>query len=154
MTRYTEQTFRSMQVSCKVSKSKTLSLHLTKLSTHPIKQILNVKQFPFLIRKWRVRNEPLLAIPDHSWHYYFLLGTKKCRRCFADLRTEVRLCTCYLLFSPTYWTAKEIKPVNPKGNQLWIFTGKIDTEAPILWPPDVKNRLTGKDSDAGKDCGQ
>ena len=46
---------------------------------------------------------------------------------------------------------KEIKPVNPKGNQSWIFIGKTDAEAPILWPSDVKNWLTGKDSDAGKD---
>ena len=51
---------------------------------------------------------------------------------------------------------KEIKPVNPKGNQPWIFTGKTDTEAeaPILWPPDVKSWLTGKDPDAGKDWRQ
>jgi len=48
---------------------------------------------------------------------------------------------------------KEIKPVNPKGNQPRIFIGRTDAEAetPILWPPDVKNRLTGKDPDAGKD---
>ena len=48
---------------------------------------------------------------------------------------------------------KEILPVNPKGNQSWIFIGKTDdkAEAPILWPPDVKNWLTGKDPDAGKD---
>ena len=48
---------------------------------------------------------------------------------------------------------KEIKPVNPKGNQPWIFIGRTDAkaEAPILWPPDVKNWLIGKDSDAGKD---
>ena len=41
---------------------------------------------------------------------------------------------------------KEMKPVNPKGNQPWIFNGKTDAEAeaPILWPPDVKSRLTGK----------
>ena len=45
---------------------------------------------------------------------------------------------------------KGIKPVNPKGNKCWIFTGKTDAEAPILWPPEVKSRLTGKDPDAGK----
>ena len=51
---------------------------------------------------------------------------------------------------------KEIQPVNPKGNQSWIFIGRTDAEAetPILWPPDVKNWLTGKDSDAGKDWRQ
>ena len=48
---------------------------------------------------------------------------------------------------------KEIKPVNPKGNQSWIFIGRTDAdaEAPILWPPDVKNWVTGKGPDAGKD---
>ena len=51
---------------------------------------------------------------------------------------------------------KEIKPVNPKGNQAWIFIGRTDAEAktPILWPPDVKNWLTGKDPDVGKDWRQ
>ena len=51
---------------------------------------------------------------------------------------------------------KEIKPVNPKGNQPWIFIGRTNAEAetPILWPPDVKNWLTGKDPDAGKDWRQ
>ena len=50
--------------------------------------------------------------------------------------------------------SKEIKSVNPKGNQLWIFIGKTDTEAPIPWSPDAKSPLTGKDPDAGKDWGQ
>ena len=51
---------------------------------------------------------------------------------------------------------KEIKPVNLKGNQSWIFNGRIDAEAeiPILWPPDTKNWLIGKDPDAGKDWRQ
>ena len=51
---------------------------------------------------------------------------------------------------------KEIKPVNPKGNQLWIFIGRTDAEAvaPILCPPGVKNQLIGKDHDARKDWGQ
>ena len=51
---------------------------------------------------------------------------------------------------------KETQPVNPKGNQSWIFTGRTNAEAetPILWPPDVKNWLIGKDPDAGKDWRQ
>ena len=55
------------------------------------------------------------------------------------------------LESPLY--CKEIKPVNPKGNQSWIFIGRTDAEAeaPILWPPDAKNWLTGRDPDARKD---
>jgi len=51
---------------------------------------------------------------------------------------------------------KEIKAVNPKGNQSWIFIGRTnaEAEAPILWPPDAKNWLIGKDPDAGKDWRQ
>ena len=51
---------------------------------------------------------------------------------------------------------KEIKPVNPKGNQSWIFIGRTDAEAEalILWPPDLKNWLIWKDTDAGKDWRQ
>ena len=48
---------------------------------------------------------------------------------------------------------KDIQSVHPKGNQSWIFTGRTDAEAepPIVWPPDAKNWLIWKDSDAGKD---
>ena len=51
---------------------------------------------------------------------------------------------------------KEIQPVNPKGNQTWIFIGRMDAEAeaPIIWPPDAKSQLIGKDPDAGKDWKQ
>ena len=51
---------------------------------------------------------------------------------------------------------QEIKPVNLKGNQPWIFIGRTEAEAeaPVLWPPDVKSQLTGKDPDAEKDWGQ
>ena len=52
--------------------------------------------------------------------------------------------------------SKKIKPVNPKSNQPWIFIGRTDAEAeaPILWSPDVKSHLTGKDPDSGNDWGQ
>ena len=48
---------------------------------------------------------------------------------------------------------KEIQPVHPKGDQSWVFIGRTDAEAetPILWPPDAKSSLIGKDPDAGKD---
>ena len=51
---------------------------------------------------------------------------------------------------------KEIKPVNPKGNQSWLFIGRTnaEAEAPIFWPPDAKSWLIWKDPDAGKDWGQ
>ena len=52
--------------------------------------------------------------------------------------------------------SKEIKPVNPKENQCWIFIGKTEDEAetPMFWLPDEKSRLIGKDPDAGKDWGE
>ena len=54
--------------------------------------------------------------------------------------------------------SKEIKPFNAKGNQAWIFFGRTDAEAeaeaPILWPPDAKSQLIGKDRDTGEDLGQ
>ena len=51
---------------------------------------------------------------------------------------------------------KEIKQINPKGNQSWIFIERTDAEAeaPVLWPPDAKNWLIGKDPDIGKDWRQ
>ena len=49
---------------------------------------------------------------------------------------------------------KEIQPVNPKGNQSWIFIGRTDAKAPILWPPNAKSRFIGKGPDAGKDWRQ
>ena len=52
--------------------------------------------------------------------------------------------------------SKEVKPVDPKRNQPWIFIGRPDaeTEAPKLWPPEAKSQLIGKDPDTGKDSGQ
>ena len=51
---------------------------------------------------------------------------------------------------------KEIQPVHPKGDESWVCTGRTDAEAetPILWPPDAKSCLTGKDPDAGRDWGK
>ena len=48
---------------------------------------------------------------------------------------------------------EEIQPVHPKGDQSWVCTGRTDVEAetPVIWPPDAKSRLIGKDPDAGKD---
>ena len=50
--------------------------------------------------------------------------------------------------------ASKIKPANPKGNEPWIFFGRTDAEALLLWPPDLKSWLTWKYSDAGQDWGQ
>ena len=56
-----------------------------------------------------------------------------------------------MVLEKTLESPKEIQPVNPKGNQSLIFTGRADAEAPILWPPDAKYCLNGKDPDAGQD---
>ena len=57
-----------------------------------------------------------------------------------------------ILESPLDW--KEFKPINPKRNQSWIFIGRTDAEALILWPPDAKSLLIRRDLDAGKDWRQ
>ena len=61
-------------------------------------------------------------------------------------------CVCLWRFFPL--DSKEIKSVNPKGNQSWIFNGRTNAEALILCPPDEKSQLTGKGPGAGKDWGQ
>ena len=63
---------------------------------------------------------------------------------------------CAMVFHLYLLDSKEIKPVNPKGNKPRIFIGRTDAEAeaPILWPPDAKSQLIGKDLDAGKEWGQ
>ena len=59
-------------------------------------------------------------------------------------------CTCTVKLV----SHKETQPGHPKGNRSWIFTGRTEAEAPVLWPPDVKNWLIGKDPDAGEDWRQ
>ena len=102
-----------------------------------------------------------LFLLEYSWFtmlWSFLLYRKV---------TQLYIYSFLLRFILGYWISlpiplespldcKEIKPINPKGNQSWIFIGSTDAkaEAPTLWPPDVKNWLTGKDSDAGKDWRQ
>jgi len=69
-------------------------------------------------------------------------------------------CFCVMVLEKTLESpvdSKEIQPFHPKGNQPWIFIGRTDAEeaeTPILWSPDVKNWLIGKDPGAGKDWGQ
>ena len=88
-----------------------------------------------------------------------------------DVRSEMWELDCEESWAPKNWCiwtvvlektlespldCKEIHPVHPKGDQSWIFIGRTDVEAeaPILWPPDVKNWLIWKDPDAGKDWRQ
>ena len=72
-----------------------------------------------------------------------------------------RFTSFYLVYSTTnfcsyFYFWKEIQPVHPKGDHSWVFIGRTDVEAetPVLWPPDGKNWLVWKDSDAGKDWRQ
>ena len=67
-------------------------------------------------------------------------------------RTDAFKLFSWTLESPM--DSKEIKPVNPKGNQAWIFIGRTDAETPKLWPLDAKGQLIRKDLDDGKDWGQ
>ena len=71
-------------------------------------------------------------------------------------RTDAFELWCWRRLLRAPWDCKEVQPVNPKGNQFWIFIWRTDAEAetPILWPPNVKDWLFGKDLDAGKDWRQ
>ena len=86
-----------------------------------------------------------LRLGDDSWTVKMI----ECRR------TDAFEVWCWSRLESSL-DSKEIKPVNPKGNQSWIFIGRTgaETETSVLWLPDVKSRLTGKDPDAGKDWGQ
>ena len=76
--------------------------------------------------------------------------TKKKAECW---RIDAFELWCWRILLSIPWTAKEIQPVHPKGDQSWMFIGRTDAEAetPVLWPPDAKNWLTEKNLDAGKD---
>ena len=86
----------------------------------------------------------------HFWrpHHISCFTLREHKSCFQTVMLEKSL------ESPL--DCKEIKPVNSKGNQCWIFTGRTDAkaEALILWPPDAKCQLIRKDPDAGKDWKQ
>ena len=82
----------------------------------------------------------------HLESVYFIGQHKEVKWCFWTVVLEKTL------ESPL--DCKEIQPDNPKGNQPWVFIGRIDAEAPTLWPPDVKSWLLRKGPDAGKDWGQ
>ena len=96
---------------------------------------------------------------SHIWMWSWTIKKAECQRidAFGLLRASRDCQETVLektLESPL--DCKEMKPVNPRGNESWIFIGRPDAEAeaPILWPPDVKRWLVRKDPDAGKDWGQ
>ena len=106
-----------------------------------------------------------------QWHYFANKGPSRQGYCFSSSHVwmwELDYEESWTLKNRCIWTVvlekplgspldcKETRPVHSKGNQPWIFIWRTDAEAEalILWPPDAKNWLTGKDSDAGKDWGR
>ena len=105
------------------------------------------------------------------WHYFVNKGPSSQGYGFSSGHVWMWELDCEESWVPKHWCfwtvvlektlegpldSKEIQPVHPKGDQSWVFFGRTDVEAetPILWPPDAKSWLTGKDPDAGKDWKQ
>ena len=126
-----------------------------------------IKRYLLLGRKAMIKLNSILKSRDIA------LPTKVHSQSYGFSRSHVRMSELDYKESWTpknwcFWTVvlektlespldcKEIQPVHPKGNQSWIFIGRTDAEVktPIIWPPDEKNRLIGKDPDAGKDWRQ
>ena len=92
-----------------------------------------------------------LNLINHS-----LLASQFCSAASSPLSASAQLNRARAVLEKTLrvpWTARRLQPVHPKGDQSCEFTGRTDAEVetPILWPLDAKNRLIGKDLDAGKD---
>ena len=123
-----------------------------------------IKRFLLLGRKVMTNLDSILKSRDIA------LPTKVClvKAMVFPAYVDVRVGPSWTLKNWCFWTVilektlessldcKEIQPVHPKGNQSWIFIGRTDVEAetPIVWPPDAKNWLIGKDSDTGKEWRQ
>ena len=101
---------------------------------------------PTKVHLVKAMNFPVVMYGCESW-------TKKKAECWRIGAFEL-LCWRRLFKIPLY--CKEVQPVHPKGNQSWVFSGRthVEAETPILWPPDMKSWLIGKDLDAGKDWSQ
>ena len=124
---------------------------------------------PALAGRFFTTEPPEKPLGTCNWATFQERTCKRIKHCFLKSLFFLILCLIFpVLKNGCFWTVvlektlerpldcKEIKPVNSKGNQSWIFIGKTDAEAetPILWPPDSKNWLIGKDTDAGKDWRQ
>ena len=125
--------------------------------THKVRDYVKVSVAHLEVFQWSEKSptDDLASSPHlsesqlfHRWELDRKAGWVSKNGCFLILVLEKTL------ESPL--DCKNIKPVHPKGNQSWIFIGKIDAEVvtPILWPPDAKNWLIWKDPDAGKDWRQ
>ena len=112
------------------------------------------KQLHYFADKSLARQSYFSSSHVWMWELYYEESQVVKNWCFWTVGDASELVLEKTLKSPL--DCVEIQPVHPKGNQSWIFIGSTDAEVetPILWPPDVKNCLIGKDSDAGRDWGQ
>ena len=119
-------------------------LHLGRKAMRNVDSILKQRDITLLTKVHIIKAKicPVVMYRCESW----TIKKAECQRIDA-----FELCCWRRLLSPL--DSKETKPVNPKGNQPWLVTGRTggEAEAPILWPPDAKIWLTGKCLDAGKD---
>ena len=124
-----------------------------------------------MLTPWKESYDQLRQHIKKQSHYFANKGPP-CQSCdFSSSHVWMWELDCEESWAPKnwcFWTVvlektlekpldcKEIQPVHPKGYQSWMFIGRTDVEAetPILWPPDAKSCLTGKDPDAGEDWGQ
>ena len=128
---------------------------------HEIKRhlLLGRKAMKHLDSTLKSRDMTLLTKVHLAKAVVFPVVMYECELDHKESWVEKRWCFWMVVLEKTLESPldfKEIKSINPKGNQSWIFIGRTDTEAetPILWPPDAKNWLTGKYSDVGKDWRQ
>ena len=112
-----------------------------------LQSVFKTRDITLPTKVWRVK---VMVFPSSShvtmWEPDHKEGWAPKNWCFWSVVLEK------ILESPL--DCKEIKPVNPKGNQPCIFIGWTNAEAPTIWLPDAKSRLIGKDPDVGKDWGQ
>ena len=92
------------------------------------------------------------VVSDSLWPHGLQHARLPCPSPTLGAWLSLRIAKVKTLESPL--DCKEIKPINPKQNQSWIFNGRTEGETPILWPPDAKNWFIGKDPDARKDWRQ
>ena len=129
--------------------------------SHEIKRclLLGWKAIAKLDSILKIKDISLLTKVHKVKAMVFSLVTYRCEKCTIKKAKCGRTDAFKLCVGEDSWESldcKEIKSVNPKGNQPWIFIGRTydEAETPILWPPDVKSWLNGKDLDAIKDWRQ
>ena len=102
-----------------------------------------------LLTKVHINKAIFFSVVIYGWESWTIMKAER-------QRIDAFKLWCWRRLLKIPWAARRLKAVNLKGNQSWIFTGRMDdeTEAPILWLPYVTSQLIGEDPDAGKDWGQ